>query len=221
MEPPGLFRLRLTFSKGPQVKYISHLDLVRAWERAFRRAGLPLAYSKGFNPQARVQLASGLPLGYTGSAELMDILITEPMSPDAVLQRVRKTLPSGLELLRVEPVEAKSPALQHKLRQAEYRATVETDCPPDEIRRRIEALLAAGEVLQTRIRRKREETFDLRPLLHGLRLEATQPGEVVLWMRLSAGQFGNLRPDTVLEALGLGRDWAQIERICLIFDEEA
>ena len=50
-------RWRVTFAKGPQLKYISHLDLSLAWERALRRAGMPLAYSQGFNPQARLQLA--------------------------------------------------------------------------------------------------------------------------------------------------------------------
>lgn len=217
VEAQTSYRFRLTFAKGPPVKYVGHLDLVRAWERAFRRAGLPLAYSKGFNPQARVQLASALPLGYTGSAELMDIFLTEALAPEEVLSRVAQTLPGGMLLLKVEPVPAKSPTLQSALRQAEYRVTVETDLAADELRQRLEAVLAAETLLQTRVRRKKKEAYDLRVLLHGLRLEATNAKESVLWMRLSAGQAGNLRPDAVLEVLGLGDAWAQVERTRLIF----
>lgn len=202
------------------MKYVGHLDLVRAWERAFRRAGLPLAYSKGFNPQARVQLASALPLGYTGSAELMDIFLAEALAPEDVLSRVAQTLPGGMSLLKVEPVPAKSPALQSALRQAEYRVTAETDLAADELRQRIEAMLAAETLMQTRVRRKKKEAYDLRALLHGLRLEAANAKEAVLWMRLSAGQSGNLRPDAVLEVLGLGDAWAQVERTRLIFAQD-
>ena len=75
-------RLRLRFSKGEQLKYISHLDLARAWERAFRRAGLPVAHSQGFNPRPRLQIAAALPVGVTGRAEYLDVWLTEALVPE-------------------------------------------------------------------------------------------------------------------------------------------
>ena len=211
-------RLRITFAKGPQIKYISHLDLRLAWERALRRAGVPLAYSQGFNPQARLQLASGLPLGYTGSAEVMDAILEEPMPPEEFLARVRPVLPQGLTVSAVEEVALKSPSLQSALRQAEYRVTVETSLSAGELEERIARLLAADRVEQQRLRKGRVETFDLRPLLDDVRLEAVHGGKAVLWMRLSAGQQGHLRPDAVLVALGLADAPAQIERTKLLFE---
>jgi len=72
-------RLRITFAKGETLKYISHLDLARAWERALRRAGVPLAYSQGFNPRPKMAFAAALPVGYTATAEMVDILLEKPL----------------------------------------------------------------------------------------------------------------------------------------------
>ncbi|MBI1880575.1 MAG: DUF2344 domain-containing protein [Chloroflexi bacterium] len=218
-QPPPDHRLRLIFAKKKQIKYIGHLDLALAWERALRRAQIPLAYSKGFNPQPKIQVASSLPVGTSGSAEIMDIVITQPVEPGDALDRIRPALPGGIELHFVETVPLKAPTLQHLLRQAEYRVTVETDLSADELTRRIEALLAADKLMQTRQRKKRTEEIDLRPWLHELALESVAEGEATLRMRLTAGQFGNLRPEEVLKALGLGDNWAEVDRTRLIFDE--
>ncbi|GAB4423473.1 MAG: TIGR03936 family radical SAM-associated protein [Anaerolineae bacterium] len=220
-QPENRQRLRLTFAKKRAVKYIAHLDLALAWERALRRAQLPLAYSQGFNPRPKMQFASGLPLGTTGSAEILDIVLNEPVDPAAALDQIRPKLPEGIGLSAVEEVPLKAPTLQNLLREAEYRVTVETDTPPDELERRIAALLAADEIIQQRQRKKRLESVNLRPWLHRLAIEQVDNGDVSLFMRLTAGQHGNLRPEAVLEALGLAECWADIERTRLIFEEGA
>lgn len=217
---PEKYRLRLVFAKKKDIKYISHLDLALAWERALRRAQIPLAYSQGFNPRPKMQFASGLPLGSTGRAEILDIVLTEALSPDEAQQRIAPKLPAGIGLQAVAEVPLKAPTLQHLLRQAEYRVTVETDLPEGELAARIESLLAADTLLQTRRRKKQTEEFDLRAWLHGLRLESVAGGDAVLWLRVTAGQYGNLRPEEVLKALGLADCWAEIERTRLIFEDE-
>ena len=217
-QPPPNHRLRITFAKKSQVKYISHLDTVLAWERALRRALIPLAYSHGFNPRPKIQVASGLPLGTTGSAEIMDIIVTNPVDPVDALARIAASLPDGLTIGIIEEVPLKTPSLQSLLRRADYRVAVETEMSTAELAQRIERLLAADQVIQTRRRKKREEEFDLRPWLHALRLEAMEDGQAVLVMQLTAGQFGNLRPEEVLKALDLADNWAEIERTRLIFE---
>jgi radical SAM-linked protein len=217
-QPPPNHRLRLIFAKKKQIKYIGHLDLVLAWERALRRAQIPLAYSKGFNPRPKIQVASSLPVGTTGSAEIMDIAIIQPLEPAEALERIRPALPEGLELHSVEVIPLKDSTLQHLLRQAEYRVIVETDLPAEALAERIEGLLTAATIAQTRQRKKQAEAIDLRPWLHDLSVESLTGGEASLRMRLTAGQFGNLRPEEVLKALGLGDNWAEIERTRLIFE---
>ena len=216
--PPPNHRLRLTFAKKSQIKYISHLDLVLVWERALRRAEIPLAYSQGFNPRPKLQVASGLPVGTTGIAEILDILITQPIAPKEALERVKATLPQGVAIHTVEEVSLKSPTLQHLLRQAEYQVTVETELSAEALTKRIESLLTAKQLIQTRRRKQRAEEFDLRPWLHDLRLEAVHNGQVRFFMQLATGQFGNLRPENVLKALDLADNWAEIERTRLIFE---
>jgi radical SAM-linked protein len=217
-QPPPNHRFRITFAKKSQVKYISHLDTVLAWERALRRAQIPLAYSQGFNPRPKIQVASGLPLGTTGSAEILDIIVTDPVDPAAALARIAASLPDGLAIRSIDAVPLKTPSLQSLLRRANYRVTVETELSSAELVRRIETLLNADKVIQTRRRKRRNEEFDLRPWLHALRLEAVQDGQAVLVMQLTAGQFGNLRPEEVLKALDLADNWAEIERTRLIFE---
>lgn len=211
-------RLRLIFAKKTQVKYISHLDLALAWERALRRARLPLAYSQGFNPRPRIQLASGLPVGTISRAEVMDIIVTRPVDPARVFEQINQALPAGLQLLSIEEVPLKAPTLQNLLRQAEYQVTVETELPAGELAERIEKLLAAEEISLTRQRKQKEEEINLRGWVYDLRLERAEAGQAVLWMLLAAGQHGNLRPELVLEALGLAESWAETERTRLIFE---
>ena len=214
------YRLRLLFSKKPQIKYISHLDLSLTWERALRRAQIPLAYSQGFNPRPKMQFASGLPLGTSGTSEIVDIILTEPVQSEEVLARIRAALPAGIGLHSAREVPLKSPTLQQLLRQAEYEVWIETDLSEVTLARRIADLLAADRIVQTRLRRRRAEDVDLRPWLHELQLDAVGDGTAKLTMRLAAGQFGNLRPEDVLKALGLAENWAEIERKRLIFEEE-
>jgi radical SAM-linked protein len=217
---PQKYRLRLLFAKKKEIKYISHLDLALAWERALRRAQIPLAYSQGFNPRPKMQFASGLPLGTIGSQELLDIIVTEPVDLEAALPRIQAALAVGIKLHAIRETPVNGPALQPLLRQAEYVVRVETDLPAAELSARIEDLLAAEEVIQIRRRRKKEEKFDLRSSLHRLELVSADNNEARLTMSLTAGQKGNLRPEAVLKALGLENNWAEIERTWLIFADE-
>lgn len=210
------YRYRLTFSKHGRVKYVAHLDTVIVWTRALRRAGIPLAYSQGFNPQAKIQMAASLPLGYVSAAEIMDIYLKEEMAAQEIVTKVNATLPQGFHLRAGEMVDLKSPTLQSKLIKADYRVTVETTLSAETIQARIQALLAQDQVMRTRIRRKREEVYDLRPLLHHLDLVSPLEKDAHLTMKVAAGPHGNLRPDDVLKTLDMA-GWFEIERTKLIF----
>ena len=102
-------RMRVTFSTADTVKYVGHLDMHRAWERAIRRARLPLAYTQGFNPQARLQFAAALPVGFTGQGEVADVFLNEALDPAEFLSRLAAALPPGIRPLRAEPVARESP----------------------------------------------------------------------------------------------------------------
>lgn len=215
---PPMQRLRVTFSRGERLKYVSHLDLARAWERAFRRAGLPLAYSHGFTPRPRFQIAAGLPVGVAGQAELLDLWLTEPLSPDEALDRLRPVLPPGLEVVAAREVDLRAPSLQSQLRAAEYRIVVYTQEPLEILRDRVNRLLEAPTWPRRRQHKGKWQTYDLRPLIHGVTVEPGDEGQQVLIVRLQAGPQGAGRPDEVVDALGLSLAAHTITRTNLSFE---
>ena len=90
--------------EGKSSLFISHLDIMRLWERAFNRAGIPLAYSEGFNPHPRISLAVPLALGITSEAELMDIITAREVSPHWFTAALNRVLPSGIKIMQVYPM---------------------------------------------------------------------------------------------------------------------
>ncbi len=197
-------RLRITFAKGEEIKYISHLDLMRLWERALRRARVPLAYSHGFNPRPKMAVAAPLPVGFTSRGEVMDVVLERRISPFNFAKGLARHLPPGLEVLSVEEVYPKLPSLQSQVRAAEYRVTMFWDGSQE----KIGGKLLAEQVRQLLVaeqlpRQRRGKDYDLRPLIEDLWVEGKEADSWVLGMRLRAGSQGTGRPDEVLDALGL------------------
>src|SRR5690242_6812802 len=94
-------RLRASFSRGQELRYITHLDLMRFWERALRRAQIDVAYSEGFSPHPQISLAAPLPVGVIARNELMDVFLASRMSPPDFLAAIRPQLPKGLDMTDV------------------------------------------------------------------------------------------------------------------------
>jgi radical SAM-linked protein len=211
-------RLRIRFSKGEALKYISHLDLARTWERVFRRAGLPVAYSQGFNPRPRFQIAAALPVGVTGRAELLDVWLDRAWSPDDLGAQIKPVLPSGLDVIDLAEVTLREPSLQSQLRTADYSAVVRSDEPVEAIRTRIQALLDRPTIPRQRRHKGRWQSYDLRPLVRRLTVHPAPDGARVLRMRLQASPQGAGRPSEVLDALGLTLAPYSIERTNLSFE---
>ena len=206
-------RLRITFAKGQELKYISHLDLMRLWERALRRARVPLAYSHGFNPRPRIAIAAALPVGYTSRGEVMDIVLERRISPLNFARSLATHLPSGLELLSVEEVYPKLPSLQSQVCSAEYRVTVSWNGSREELEGKLQQLLSAEQLP----RQRRGKKYDLRPLVEDLWVEGKEGDSWVLGMRLRAGEGGAGRPDEVLAALSLAEKLYAVRRERLLF----
>jgi radical SAM-linked protein len=211
-------RLRITFAKGETLKYISHLDLARTWERVFRRAGLPLAYSQGFNPRPRFQIAAALPVGVTGRAELLDAYLLDPLGPEEALARLRPALPRGLEVLDAVEVDLRAPSLQSQMRAAGYQVVVHSPESVKAIRTRVQALLEMATITRQRQHKGRLQTYDLRPLVQSVNVEPGLDAGQILTMRLQASPQGAGRPDEVLDVLGLSLAPHRIERTNLIFE---
>lgn len=209
-------RLRITFSRGEEVKYIAHLDIMRLWERALRRAGIPIAYSQGFSPHPKISIAAPLPIGITSDSELMDIHLRKRVSPYFFIKTVSAQLPIGIGLLGVEQVALTLPSLQSQMRQTEYRVELETDKGPQEVGEVLYSLLAAKQLPWQHERDTGIRRYDLRPLVNHIWLIDCHESRCTLGMLLRNDSTATGRPEQVALALGFPNRPRSVHRTKLI-----
>ena len=195
--------LRLKFSRGEEVKYISHLSLMRLWERALRRAEIPLAYSEGFSPHPRISMAAPLPIGVTSEAELMDLILNKPFSPYSLICNMAQQLPLGIDILEAQQLPLGIPSLQSQLRYAEYRVEVKASKSFEEMQAAIVNLLRTECLPWQHMRDTGLRHYDLRALIEHLWVVGWHSSIFTLGMRLRCGSQGSGRPEQVTLALGL------------------
>ncbi len=209
-------RLRIRFSRGQEVKFISHLDIMRLWQRALNRAGISLAYSEGFSPHPRISLAAPLAVGVTSEAELMDITLTRFVSPHFFTSAVGQQLPPGIEILQAYPVAPTLPSLQSQVRYVEYKVEVETEKEQKDIESALASLLSVEHLPWQHQRDTGPRKYDLRALIDDLWLIDWRSGYCTIGMRLHCDSNGSGRPEQVAAALGFTHYPQSLHRTKLI-----
>jgi len=211
-------RLRIRLSRGEEIKFISHLDIMRLWERALHRAQIPLAYSAGFSPHPRLSLAAPLPVGVTSEAELMDVFVARWVSPHWFTTSVSWQLPPGMEILEVYPIALSMPSLQSQVRYAEYRVEVATEKEPRDIASAVSALLSVEHLPWHHQRDTGRRSYDLRALIDDLWLNSWRQPYCTIGMRLRCDSNGSGRPEQVVSALGFTSYPQSIHRTKLVLE---
>ena len=213
--PVKVQRLRVTFGRGDLLRYITHLDLMRAWERALKRAALPVAYSEGFTRHPQIALAAPLPVGATGDGELMDVFLETPITPAEFQSRLAAQTPPGLAITAVDDIPLAWPSLQSLVREWIWRVDLPPDTDMDSVQRTVAALLSSASLPWSLHREKEVKHYDLRPLVLDLRVDKAAPGPALIArMRAEAGG----RPEQVVAALGLDPQQIRIHRAALVLD---
>jgi radical SAM-linked protein len=200
-------RVRVIFSKQGALRYIGHLDLHKIWERSIRRARLPLAYSQGYHPQPKINLAAALPLGFSSRAEVMDMWLNEEV--EAVVPSLQANVPPGLTIQGASQVDEREPSLQSQVIGAEYEIEITEAGYGSGLPEKIASVLEAESI--PRVRRKKQ--YDLRPLIE----ELTLTDENHIFIRLTAREGATGRPEEVLDAMGIPLEDIRIERTKLLF----
>ena len=206
-------RARITFSKQGALRYTGHLDLHRLWERAMRRADLPLSYSQGFHPQPKISLASALPLGFSSRGEVLDVRFNDEIPTEEIAARLKDSLPPDIQVTHVESVDEREPALQTQVLSATYDVHLTEPVDGSELTRKVEELLAS----ESLPRERRGKFYDLRPLIETLDVITEADGKVWMQMKLAARDGATGRPEEVLNALGIEPEYTRVERTLLIF----
>ena len=188
-------KARIRFAKQHELRFISHHDLMRCFERALRRAELPLRMSEGFHPHVRLSFPLALGVGIVGTDEVMEVELERWVPPAEIHERLSRRVPAGLT---IQSVDAVAPQRKQPVHRVEYRVPV----PPsesDHARRAIAGLMARDHVVVERHRRgKPTQSVDVRPFIEDLNLHE---GWLHMHFRVTPG--GTARPDELLELLGL------------------
>ncbi len=200
-------KLLIRFGKNARLRFISHLDLQRFFQRALNRSGLPIAYSQGFNPHAVMAFSSALALGWTSKYEVLDIKLAAPVGLDAAKAAMTSALPADLPVLEARLVEDNHPAMMHLVQYSEY--LIEKSGVTSEM---LDAFLSAQTVRAIRKTKSGEREIDIRPLADEVRLDGD-----VLFARLMLTEKDTLKPDLLIAALAneVGED-TRIHRLSLL-----
>lgn len=215
-------RVRIRFCKLGKIRWTSHRDVARMWERAFRREHLPLAYSSGFSPRPKVSFGLALPTGYESVAEYIDVDLVGFPTPDVAMlpARLSSALPEGVDATAAEVVALPVPSLQEEVTSCTWRWAVEAEegakTPSyEEIGARVAECLDAGELIVSRPRKGVQQTDDIRPGIMELEIAGPSAGDSPsVWLQAElACQPRAIRPSEVTLALGLGLEERNVRRM--------
>jgi radical SAM-linked protein len=199
-------RVRIHFGKQGDLRLVSHRDLMRTWERLFRRAGVALAMTEGFHPKPKMMFPSALAVGIEGWDEVLEIELPEVHEPEQLAELFRRHAPPGLAIHGVEPLAGG----KTRLRGMTFRVDVPVE-RRGSVAERMEWLGRQTSYLVTR--EGRAAPIELRPLIEELALDDNG----TLAMRLRVERDGSARPREVLEALGL----ADVEALGIVLRRTA
>lgn len=161
-------RMLGVFEKGMRLRHIGHLDIQRSMQRALRRSGLPVAYSKGFHPHILITFASALSTGSAGKREIMDVQLDEAVTPEQFLSQLNRALPPDMQLSFARELPDNHPALMATLQAAAY-----TLMPSDasfcrQVMDRLDDFLAQDEIMVDRKTKSGTAPCNIRPLIDSL-----------------------------------------------------
>ncbi|MFI5974858.1 TIGR03936 family radical SAM-associated protein [Streptomyces sp. NPDC051452] len=221
-------RIRLRYTKRGRLRFTSHRDFQRAFERALRRAEVPMAYSAGFTPHPKVSYANAAPTGTGSEAEYLEIALTAPREPETLRVLLDESLPAGLDI--VEAVEARTSGLADRLTASVWELRLDGVDPLD-AERAVKAFIEADTVEVRRTTKNGVRTFDARPAVVNLethRPQADRPtDQPCAILRLVVRHVTPaVRPDDVLSGLRAVADLAPpvpaaVTRLAQgLFDEE-
>ncbi len=196
-----LFVYRGLITKGEELRYVSHLDYANLFVRACKRAGLPMAYSEGFNPHMKVAFASALSLGAASDAEYVDFEMTEALSPSVVMERLGAHLPCGAQIVRLKMLTGKHKALMADVDEARYRIAVAYTGDPETVRESVRCYNAAESAVWQRVTPKKKRTIETKAYVKTPVSFVWENGRLIFWMNLVVTPEGSVKPIEVLSVM--------------------
>ena len=197
-------KARIKFRKNGVMKFIGHLDIMRYFQKAIRRAEIPIAFTSGYSPHMIMSFANPLGVGLTSDGEYFDIELTESIASKEAVRRLNEQMVDGMEIVSFVqiPDDKKSKGMSI-VAGADYLSSVKNGSLPEDLAEKLEAFYAQNEICVVKKTKKSEKEVDIRPMIY--KLECRNGG---IYMRVAAGSVQNLKPELVTEAFAryLGMD---------------
>ena len=190
-------KVRVKFCKEGAMKFIGHLDIMRYFQKAVRRAGIDVAYSEGFSPHMIMSFAAPLGVGITSTGEYFDMEIKTPVASAEAVERLNQVMADGMKVLSFRKVpDGKAGKAMSLVAAADYQVRFRPGMEPcGDWREKAEAFLAQQEIVVLKKTKKNEKEVDIKPFLY-----AAEIREEELFLQLAAGSVKNTKPELVLEA---------------------
>lgn len=209
-------KIRMCYTQGDGVRFISHLDFMRTIARTFRRAELPVKYSSGFNPHMVMTIGLPLSVGTTSVCDCLDVELTEDMPYDEIMRRVNECAPRAIEITHVKSAEGEKPLYQ--IDSAEYNAKFVTSRTVD-----LGEYIAAPRVMIEKKSKRKVNEVNIKDFIRKIEVEKSDGINHEILMHINAGNFSNLKPELVLKSMSAFYDCEisgiDIERRVIYFDD--
>jgi len=222
---PGEFRLRVCYAKSGRLRFLSHLEVLRAMERVIRRADLPVAVTQGFNPHMKIAFGPALPVGTAGEREYLDVWLTRYTGADEVLARLVGASPAALAPIEARYVGGSEPSLTAAATIAVYVVTVNGEgSGEDGVRAALDRLVATGSL---EIEHKgKQKVYDLaQSLPKEPDVRVSPEGATLVSLTVRMGPQGSLRPEVfvrrALESAELPAAVASVTRLDTLIETES
>lgn len=221
-QPDAVQRLRFRIGRTGDLRHLGHLEHKEAWVRTLRRAHAPMAYTKGFHAQPKLQFAAALPVGEETLGDYMDVMLRERVEPEDLRARMSATTPNGLRVLSVEEVPLRADALMAAVTGISYHLHAEVDST--ELAARIDALMAQEEILATRkLKAKKRKKgrrrggigpdtmeVNLRPMLSDLQIVQQEGRQVTIAFTTTDCEGRLAKPKEIVHMLGLDEEATRV-----------
>lgn len=192
-------RVILQYTKSERLKFISHLDLMRAFHRALRRAELPVAYSQGFSPHPKLSFASALPVGMSSEGEYADAIFSQVIAVSSIVERLNTALPQGLEIIGAAETGNSLASLNSLIGRSLYEIT--TPLTHEDFLGTLQFFMDQPVILAVKQKKDEIKYLNIRPFIHEITLANDSNSSKKIRVLLDSGSKSNLKPQLLLESL--------------------
>jgi len=211
-----LNKIRIKFSRETPIKYISHLDILKVFERSMRRAGIKMLYTQGFNPHPKMVFGLPLSVGVISESEYADIEVNEYITPEDFRKKLNLNLPDGVRVLKAGYNNNNKSKIMAEIKAAKYSIYIQICKNKGDAIEELKSFMKKEEILSEKKTKNGMKLVNIKPLIYDFSITDNMDGDlIIIDMLVKAGQENNLKPQLLINVLPFEIDEVEIKRKAL------